>query len=309
MPVLKVSVLKKVFSGNPPFVAVDGISFHLDEGEILGILGANGAGKTTTLQMLLGVLTYSSGKIEYFGKDFKNFRSEILEKVSFASAYVGMPSMLTVEQSLRIFCKLYGIPGEQIPGRIDEYLKIFGVFQKKKALAGTLSAGQTTRMMLAKAFMTEPKVLLLDEPTASLDPDIAQDVLELILKVRKEKKLSILFTSHNMAEISQICDRILFMQGGKIVADDTPQKLANSVKGLSLELIIVDGLKRAQAIADSMKLRSLVEHRKIAIELPSETDIANYLQKLATEKVIYSGIQLVKPTLEDYFMAMTKKRK
>lgn len=307
--ILKITKLNKTFESQTSFVAVNDISFSLKEGEILGLLGSNGAGKTTTLQMLLGILTPTSGRIEYFGKELDKYRSKILEKVAFASAYVALASNLSVLQNLTIVGLLYGIKGKELKRRIDKYLDYFGIAGKKNALVSNLSAGQSTRLMLTKAFMIEPKVLLLDEPTASLDPEIAEEVLELILNTRKKSGLSILFTSHNMGEVSQICDRILFMQQGQIIADDTPDKLARSIKELGLELIIVDGMKRALAIAETMHLTTKVENRKLTISLPSETTIATYLQKIASKEVIYSNIQILKPTLQDYFLAMVKKQK
>ena len=177
MIVLIVKDLRKVYSGRSPFTAVDGISFELAKGEILGLLGPNGAGKTTTIQMLIGTLTYSSGSIFYFGQDFLSCRQEIMSRVAFASTYVSLPWLLTVGQNLNVFGRLYGLSGRQITERADPLLERFGILDLKKQPVASLSSGQITRLMLVKAFLAQPEIVLLDEPTASLDPEMAQDVL------------------------------------------------------------------------------------------------------------------------------------
>src|SRR5690242_9373559 len=163
---LTVRDLKKIYKGKVPFIAVQGISFDLQKGEILGLLGANGAGKTTTIQMLLSTLKPTSGSIVYFGKDFFAHRSATLKQVSFASTYVSLPWKLTIEQNLKVFGRLYEMSDEEIR-YADVLLDRFGILHKKQIPLAKLSAGQVTRLMLVKAFMTKPKIALLDEPTAS----------------------------------------------------------------------------------------------------------------------------------------------
>lgn len=298
--------LRKVYPGKRPFVAVDSISFDLEEGEILGLLGSNGAGKTTTIQMLLSTLKPTCGEIVYFGKDFFKYRSEILKKVVFASTYVSLPWMLTVEQNLTVFGRLYGVEGRELAQRMDPLLERFGILEKKYARVSALSAGQITRLMLVKAFMMRPKIVLLDEPTASLDPDVAQDVCQFVLEQRDQRGVSILFTSHNMTEVAEVCDRVLFMQKGKIVADDNPETLARSVSSCSVQLLVGDGMKRTITIAEKLGMRYRVEHRTIEIQL-DETQIAQLLNALAMAGVNYTNIYIVQPTLEDYFLHMVEK--
>jgi ABC-2 type transport system ATP-binding protein len=308
MSILKVKELTKVFQNKKPFIAVNGISFDMNQGEILGILGPNGAGKTTTLQMLLGILTPTSGTIEYFGQNLEKFRSEALQKISFASTYVSLPYNLTIEQNLLVIGRLYGFKKKEIQKNMDEYLEKLGILHKKKSLVTTLSAGQTTRMMLAKALMTKPKLLLLDEPTASLDPEIAQEVIELILKIRKEENVSVLFTSHNMAEVSQLCDRLIFLQSGKIIANDTPSKLAKSILGISLELDFGQDLDKALLLLKQTGLKLHAQGSTCYIELPDEKSIAPLLQKIAEHRINYLHIHIKTPTLEDYFLAQVLKK-
>ena len=166
---LTVSQLAKIFtphflSRRNPYTAVDNISFQVAEGEILGFLGPNGAGKTTTIQMLLGVMTPTSGAIYYFGKDFARHRSEILQKVTFASAYARLPGRLTIEENLDVYGRLYGIGYNDRKERIKRLLTLFGLWHKRNDFTGPLSAGQMTRVMLAKAFLPNPRMILLDEP-------------------------------------------------------------------------------------------------------------------------------------------------
>lgn len=306
--VLLVKELRKEYKhDDKSFVAVDGISFELKEAEILGLLGANGAGKTTTIQMLLGTLTPSSGKIFYFGKDLARHRAEILNNVVFASTYINLPGRLTVEQNLKVFAGLYGLSKREYRRRMEELLERFGIASKLKEEVFTLSAGQITRLVLVKAFMVRPKVVLLDEPTASLDPEIAKEVCSFVLEQRKLHGISILFTSHKMAEVSEVCDRALFLRDGKIIADDIPAKLARSVSRSKVILQVGDGLKRTQGIAEKMGFPCKVEHRSIELQL-DESEIARLLSALAAAGVAYTDIDIVRPTLEDYFLAMAMKK-
>ena len=235
MPVLKVDQLTKTFvSGLWPFqkqqihTAVNNISFQLKKGEILGFLGPNGAGKTTTIQMLLGTLTPSSGAITYFGVDFAKQRVLALKKIGYASGYDRLPARLTVIENLDIVGRIYNISEPQCKQQIEKLLHSFGIWDLRSRQTGTLSAGQATRVMLAKAFIANPEIVLLDEPTASLDPDVAHEVRQFILKQRQELQTAVLITSHNMDEVTELCDRVLVLKNGTIIADNTPELLARS---------------------------------------------------------------------------------
>ncbi len=287
------------------FTAVDEVSFSLAKGEILGLLGPNGAGKTTTLQMLLGILTPTSGKIEYFGKDFIKNEEEILEQVNFSSTYTNLPWALTVKEALTYSAYLYAIDDRQ--SRILKMVEIFRLGKLFNSEINSLSAGQLTRLNLAKAFLNYPKVLLLDEPTASLDPETADHIRQFILKQREDFGVSILFTSHNMAEVSQVCDRVMFINHGKIVAIDTPANLAKQIKHAKLELVVIDGLKRIIRFCGEQQLAYVDKHRSVTVEIP-EHKIASFLQLLADNKISYDQISIQKPDLEDYFLAMTREK-
>lgn len=304
MDYLKVKSLKKVYGKAKPFTAVDEISFSLKPGDILGLLGPNGSGKTTTIQMLLGTLTATSGSIEYFGKEFPKHRSEVLQSVSFASTYTSLPYILTVEENLKCFSYFYGIRNGV--AKAEVLLERFGILEKKKSPISSLSAGQITRLMLVKAFFTEPKVVLLDEPTASLDPDVSREVCKFLLEERDRVGLSILFTSHKMEEVSALCDRVIFLKSGKIIADDLPQNLARSISLHQLRLTIVDGMKRVLALAKEINVSCEVEHRTVMLSL-DESKIPSFLNQMMQAGVIYTNIQIKEPSLEDYFLKISEK--
>jgi ABC-2 type transport system ATP-binding protein len=219
-PIVLVRNLTKRFGD---FTAVDGVSFDIRQGEILGLLGPNGAGKTTTIQMLLGLITPTAGEIRMFGLPFDSHREEILGRVNFSSTYVALPQALTVEENLRVIAKLYGM--DRVTARIDEIVKRLEMEEFRTKITRKLSSGQMTRLSLAKAFLTEPKVLFLDEPTASLDPDIADKTRALIKEIRRSTGLTVLYTSHNMREMEEMSDRIIFLQRGRIVAEGTAEAI------------------------------------------------------------------------------------
>ncbi len=220
-PVVEVSQLTKRFG---EFTAVDGISFDIKPGEILGLLGPNGAGKTTTIQMLLGLVTPTSGAIRMFGLDLQQHREAILQQVNFSSTYISMPQSLTVEENLWVVARLYGLP--DIARRVEEIVKKLEMEEFRHKITRKLSSGQMTRLALAKAFLTEPRILFLDEPTASLDSDVAHKIRALLKDERRSSGLSILYTSHNMREMEEMSDRIIFLQRGRIVAEGTAQAIA-----------------------------------------------------------------------------------
>ena len=217
MPDENVLEIKSLMKRYGTFTAVDHISFSVKKGEIVGLLGPNGAGKSTTIQMLLGLLTPTSGKIHYFGLDFSANRLAILGRINYLSAFNTLQGKITVEQNLRVFADAYNV--QQPTQKINELLEYFGVDHLKKERYDDISAGQRTRVNLVKAFLNDPELVLMDEPTASLDPDIVDKVLTMIENLKKQRQLAILFTSHNMQDVERICDRVIFLAHGKIVRE------------------------------------------------------------------------------------------
>jgi ABC-2 type transport system ATP-binding protein len=218
-------------------VAVDGISFELNQGEILGLLGPNGAGKTTTISMLLGVLEPTSGSITVGDLNLRTHRTQVLGLSNFAAVYAPLPGNLTVEQNLRIFGMIYGVPS--LTRRIDELLEQFDLLHFRHVKCGVLSSGEQTRACLAKAMLNQPRLLLLDEPTASLDPSTARDIRDRIRGFAAQGVAGILWTSHNMYEVEEVCDRVLFLSRGKILLEGDPKTLPSQYGHHSLEDLFI----------------------------------------------------------------------
>ncbi len=300
-PLLVVSELTKVYRGKTPTTAVDRLSFSLGRGEVLGLLGPNGAGKTTTIQMLLSALEPTSGRIEYFGKELKSARHEILGRVGFASAYSRLPARLTVAENLDVFGRLYGLSSRERKAQTQELLTRFGVWDLRRRTTESLSSGQVTRVMLAKAFLARPSVALLDEPTASLDPDIAALVRSFVRDQRDQQRVSVLFTSHNMEEVSQLCDRVIFLDKGRIAACGTPAELASSVASARVRFGGVAALEQLVTYARARGLVTHIADGMIDVEV-NEEEISELLAGIAGAGVRYREISIHKPTLEDYFL-------
>lgn len=219
-PLVTVKHLTKIFDGT---TAVDNISFEVYEGEILGFLGPNGAGKTTTIQMILDIIKPTKGEIKIFGKDMKTNKEEILQNVNFSSAYVSLPGNLKVWENLYTFARLYGI--KDYKKRVNELANFFKITPFLSKTYSQLSSGQATRVNLCKALLNSPKLLFLDEPTSSLDPDIADRTRKFLKKIQKEQGLTIFYTTHNMLEVEELCDRVIFINKGKIVTVGPPEAL------------------------------------------------------------------------------------
>ncbi|NMO23089.1 ABC transporter ATP-binding protein [Pyxidicoccus fallax] len=232
--VLSVSSLRKAYGGT---VAVDGVSFDVGRGEIVGLLGPNGAGKTTTINMVLGVLEPTSGSIHIEDVDLARQRSAALERTNFAAVYSPLPGNLTVAQNLRVFGLIYGV--KSLSARIAELLEEFDLVRFRDTRCGVLSSGEQTRVALAKAMLNRPHLLLLDEPTASLDPATARDIRERIRDFASRGTGGVLWTSHNMYEVEDVCHRVLFMSHGKVLLEGDPRTLPGEHGKASLEELFI----------------------------------------------------------------------
>ena len=218
-------------------VAVDGISFNVRAGEIVGLLGPNGAGKTTTINMVLGILQPSAGSIRIKGVDLARNRSKALANTNFAAVYAALPGNLTVCQNLRFFGLLYNVAG--IASRVDSLLSDYDLQALRHSRTGVLSSGEQTRLALAKAVLNEPRLLLLDEPTASLDPSAADLIRHRIRHMAASRGCGILWTSHNMYEVQDTCDRVLFLSRGRILLAGDPKTLPAVHGAATLEELFI----------------------------------------------------------------------
>ncbi len=245
-PAVEVERLTKVYKG---LTAVDGISFSIAQGSINGLLGGNGAGKTTTIGMILGLILPTSGTIRLLGHDLATDRHAVLHRINFESPYVALPNRLTVRQNLRVFARLYGVAdtARRIAELADEL--DLGAFLDREA--GKISAGQKTRVALAKALINTPEVLLLDEPTASLDPDTGDWIRTHLKAYSRARGATILLASHNMPEVERLCDDVIMMKSGRIVDRAAPQALIEKYGRTTLEDVFLD-VARGTGIASEM---------------------------------------------------------
>ena len=233
-PALRVINLRKRYAN---VTAVDDVSFTVNRGEILGLLGPNGAGKTTTINMVLGVLEPTGGRVTVDEIDIAKNRASALKRANFAAVYAALPGNLTVSENLRFFGLLYSIP--RLRARVEALLDEFDLVDLRHTKCGLLSSGEQTRAALAKALLNKPQLLLLDEPTASLDPSAAQIIRERIKDLASRDRCGILWTSHNMYEVEAVCDRVLFLSHGKVLLEGNPRTLPGEHGSASLEDLFI----------------------------------------------------------------------
>lgn len=253
-PITEVSCLCKRFGR---VTALDSLSLRVYRGEILGILGPNGAGKTTAIHCMLGLITPSSGSIRIMGLDIAKHRRQILQRVNFSSAYTALPANLTVYENLVVFARLYGM--KDASKKIAGLLELFEIKETSDRLTGSLSSGQQTRLNLCKAFLNDPEILFLDEPTASLDPDIAAKVRTRLHELQVERGSTMIYTSHNMREVEEMCDRVVFLAKGRIVMQGPPAAIIAQSKSRSLEdlfIVIARNGHLYKAVDDDRETRS-----------------------------------------------------
>ncbi len=236
-PAAKVLVVTELCKSYGEIVAVDRVSFDVGRGEIVGLLGPNGAGKTTTINMVLGVLQPDAGSIRIEGLDIAAHRSRALERTNFAAVYAPLPGNLTVAQNLHIFGLIYCVEG--LEERIAAALGQFDLARFRNVRCGALSSGEQTRVSLAKAMLNHPRLLLLDEPTASLDPAAARDIRASICEFAAKGERGVLWTSHNMYEVEEVCNRVLFLSHGRILLEGSPQALLREHGKATLEELFI----------------------------------------------------------------------
>lgn len=300
--VLEVKNLSKNYG---PFKAVDGISFSVPRGKIVGFLGPNGAGKTTTIQILSGITLQNGGSIRYFGMDFATRREDCLQRINMTSAFNTLMGRISVWENLFVFAELYQVPNSR--QKIKSLLEQMEASDLASQLYKDLSSGQKTRVNLVKSLLNDPELLLMDEPTASLDPDIADKTLTVIENLRSERNLSILYTSHNMNEITRICDEVIFLDHGKIVAHDTPLNLTKRISDATLRVVFD---KKTDALESLLREKELSykypEHATVEVQA-TEQAIPGLLFDMSKTGIWIEDIEIKKPTLEDVFLQIARK--
>ena len=217
--------------------AVKNLSLKIKKNSIYGLLGPNGCGKSTTMGMILGLVTPSNGKIKVLDLEMEKNRAALLQKMNFISPFIDLPKKLTVEQNLKVFGNLYNV--KNLKNKIPEILEDLKIQKLRTRLVGELSSGQKNRVTLAKALINDPEVLLLDEPTANLDPDVADYVLNYLKNYSQKKNTTLLFASHNMREVERICDQVVLMRSGKVVSEGTPKEIINYHSKSNLEEVFL----------------------------------------------------------------------
>lgn len=298
--IIEVKNLRKSY-GN--FEALKGISFELKKGEILGFLGPNGAGKTTTIQILLNIITPNSGTVKIFGLDAFKHREQVLQRMNFTSAYAHLFGSLSIWENLKVFALLYGIKAKE--ERIMNLLREFNLVQLKDKKAVTLSSGELARAMVVKALLNEPELLLLDEPTSSLDPDMAARLRDIFQEIRARTGVSMLYTSHNMAEIEQICDRVIFLSRGRIVANDTPAKLTALIPDHRLIMRFAARPAALEEFLDEKRLDYEFSGGELVITTSNEA-IPRILGGMYKMNFSIRDISIDEPDLEDVFLKIAR---
>jgi ABC-2 type transport system ATP-binding protein len=284
--------------------ALNGVSFSVPKGIVMGLLGPNGAGKTTCIDILLGTTIPNAGEIEYFGRDFFSDRQACLRRINFASAYHNLQNRISVRQNLLVFAHLYEV--DQPRKKIDELIEYFEVSDIADRRFGDLSAGQRTRVNLIKSLMNDPELILMDEPTASLDPDIADKTLSLIENLRRDRQLSILFTSHKMDEVSRICDEVIFLSKGEVVSRGTPLDLVKQLSETELRLSFEGDGRNLLPYLESMGHGfSFPRDFELVVTAP-EQNIPRLLYEISGLGIAITDIDVHKPDLEDVFLQIAR---
>ena len=303
MPLLDIHDLKKRYD---TVEALKGVSFSVERGEIFGLLGPNGAGKSTIINILLGLILADSGCIEVFGQDFARHSLEIRRRMNVAAAFTSLNGVLTVRENLRVYGHIYGV--KNIRGKIDELLERFEITELANKKLQYLSSGQHTRVTLCKGLINDPELLLLDECTIGLDPDIAEKTRRALQEFQREKHTTVLFTSHNMNEVEELCGRIAFLSKGQILRIDTTERITQLIPQQTLIIRFRPGtVVPALPLSDSLPPAERGTDSTLRFVLTDpEQQLDAILRHCTQSGATIADVQLVRPTLEDVFIKVAR---
>ncbi|MEK6943257.1 MAG: ABC transporter ATP-binding protein [Nanoarchaeota archaeon] len=306
MNYIEVSNLVKTFKEKGKTItAVDGISFNVKKGEIFGLLGPNGAGKSTTINILTGLLEKDSGMIKILGYEPEKNWEFVKNNSNVATAYSWLSDVLTVRQNLRVYAKIYGVKNHE--KKIDEMLNLFELKDLENRKVIRLSSGENTRVVLCKGLINNPKVLFLDECTVGLDPDIADKTRKIIKNYQKQNDCTILFTSHYMQEVEELCDRIAFMSNGKIAKVDTSTNLKKLVKEHTVEISVKQNTAALKKFLEKEGIKTIMSNGKLIFETTKENDkIYKIMSKIFRQGFILTHLDIKSPTLDDIFIKLAR---
>lgn len=309
MNYIEVSNLVKSFKEKGKIIkAVDDISFNVKKREIFGLLGPNGAGKSTTINILTGLLEKDSGVVKILGFEPENNWEFVKNNTNVATAYSWLSDVLTIRQNLRVYAKLYGV--QNCKKRINELLELFELKDIADRKIIRLSTGENTRAVLCKGLINNPKVLFLDECTVGLDPDIADKTRIIIKNYQKENDCAILFTSHYMYEVEELCDRIAFMSGGNIISIDTSSNLKKLIKKHTVEIAVKKNIKLLKEFLKTEGIDIVLEKdNSIVFEVTTENDkMYKVISKIFHKGFMLSNLHVKGPTLDDIFIKIARQK-
>ncbi len=307
MNILTVKNLVKTFNTKEgTLTAVDTVSFSVKKGEIFGLLGVNGAGKSTTLNILSGLISPDSGTIKVFGKDFSKHDEEIKQRFNLATAYYSLSSHVTVLQNLKVYARLYNV--EDPEAKIDALAKKFMIAHKYNTKIRSLSSGERSRVVIVKALLNDPELLFLDESTAGLDPDMAELTRQHLIDYNKETGCTIIFTSHYMQEVEKLCDRIAFMNNGKIVKVGSAKELVKELDQQTVRLSFSRHITKARKLLEKKKIKYEQEGNTLTFKIKNRQKIIYpIIREFIHQNITFDDIHLEKPTLEEYFIKESRK--
>jgi ABC-2 type transport system ATP-binding protein len=310
MKSIEVNNLTKTFKeGKNKVNAVDNISFSVNKGEIFGLLGVNGAGKTTTINMLTGLLKKDSGIIKILGKDPDIDWEYVKNRIGVSTAYFSLSEVLTIRENLKVFAKIYDV--NDYEKKINWLLESFELTSLADKQVIDLSSGEKTRAVLCKGLISSPEILFLDECTVGLDPDIAEKTRRIIKEYHKKTGCTIIFTSHYMFEVEELCERIAFMEKGKIVTIATAKELKKTINKNTIELTLKKDAKLLKEFLESEKIKvTYWDNNSIAFDITIDNyEVHDILKKVFDKGFRISDIHIKKPTLDDFFIHFARRKK